>query len=247
MEPISRRAFLAGTSFLPLASRLPGEWLLEAYATTAAFGTLTAHQAAVVEAATARLIPGPTDDPGEAGHPGAREAKVTRYIDTMLSALDDQPAKVFAGGPFSNRAGSHRDDMARFVALDDVERTAWKARLADLQQQYASGVTALDGAAGGDFTAASPEQQDATLAQNPRGFMTLLMQHSIEGMYGNPEYGGNAGLVGWQEIDFPGDSQPRGYTAAQVTDSDGPDPLHMTPVIQAALTLIASTAPPAED
>ena len=38
-------------------------------------GTLlyfTGHQAAVVEAATARIAPGPQDDPAEAGHPGAR-------------------------------------------------------------------------------------------------------------------------------------------------------------------------------
>src|SRR5689334_12825864 len=50
----------------------------------------TAHQAAVVEAATARIAPGPKDDPAEAGHPGAREAGVTGYIDTMLGALQDE-------------------------------------------------------------------------------------------------------------------------------------------------------------
>ena len=47
----------------------------------------TSHQAAVVEAATARIAPGPADDPAEAGHPGAREAGVTGYIDSMLGAL----------------------------------------------------------------------------------------------------------------------------------------------------------------
>ena len=46
----------------------------------------TAHQAAVVEAATARIAPGPRDDPAEAGHPGAREAGVTGYIDALLAA-----------------------------------------------------------------------------------------------------------------------------------------------------------------
>ena len=38
------------------------------------FRFFTGHQAAVVEAATARIAPGPLDDPAEAGHPGAREA-----------------------------------------------------------------------------------------------------------------------------------------------------------------------------
>ena len=35
-------------------------------------------------------------------------------------------------------------------------------------------------------------------------------------MYAVPEYGGNANLVGWSDIKFPGDSQPRGYTNAEV-------------------------------
>ena len=72
----------------------------------AALDFFTEHQAAVVEAATARIAPGPEDDPAEAGHPGAREADVTGYIDTMLGALHDgvlQHDRVFAGGPWSNR------------------------------------------------------------------------------------------------------------------------------------------------
>jgi hypothetical protein len=72
----------------------------------ASLGFFTEHQAEVVEAATARIAPGPKDDPAEAGHPGAREAGVTGYIDTMLGALHDgvlQHDRVFAGGPWSNR------------------------------------------------------------------------------------------------------------------------------------------------
>src|SRR5580700_8554814 len=64
----------------------------------------SSHQAAVVTAATARIAPGPADDPAEAGHPGAREADVTGYIDSMLGALgslDDAAPLVFAGGPWS--------------------------------------------------------------------------------------------------------------------------------------------------
>ena len=66
----------------------------------------TAHQAAVIEDATARIAPGPADDPDEAGHPGAREADVTGYIDSMLAqlgALDGAAPLIFAGGPWSNR------------------------------------------------------------------------------------------------------------------------------------------------
>jgi hypothetical protein len=244
VKPISRRTFLAGTSLLPLASMVPRQLMQQVYAQTSAFRVLTPHEVAVVDAATARLIPSPTDDPAEAGHPGAREANVVRYIDTMLGALGTSPPRVFAGGPYSKRAGGTRNDLARFLPLDEVERTAWKTRLSSLQQQYTAGVAALDGAAGGDFTTAAPMRQDAILSEDTGGFASLMMQHAIEGMYSNPEYGGNAGLVGWKDIAFPGDSQPHGYTAEQVTQSDGPDELDLSPVVKAALALITATAPP---
>jgi gluconate 2-dehydrogenase gamma chain len=243
MVAISRRTFLAGASLLPLASRLPHAVLADVYA-AATPRHFDAHQAAVVEAATARLIPGPTDDPGEGGHPGAREARVVRYIDGMLGALGERPARVFTGGPFSDRNGHPHDDMARFVALDRVEQLAWTRRLAALRERYDAGIAALDDGTGGDFVAATAASRDDVLVANPGDFTTLLMQHSIEGMYANPEYGGNSGLLGWSDISFPGDSQPRGYTAEQVTNGDGPDPLVMTAPVQAALGFIALTAPP---
>ena len=98
----------------------------------ATFRFFTGHQAAVVTAATARIAPGPADDPAEAGHPGAREADVTGYIDTMLGALgalDSAAPPVFAGGPWSNRHTSGPDLMARFMTLDPVARIAWRRRL----------------------------------------------------------------------------------------------------------------------
>jgi hypothetical protein len=187
------------------------------------FLVLGEHQAKVVEEATARLIPGPTDDPLEAGHPGAREANVTRYIDTMLGALKLSPPKIFAGGPFSNRAGSRVDDMASFLRLTPAQVSGWSSRLATFADQYRRGVKALDKMAGGDFTAVSTDKMDEILAQDPDGFMTLLFSHAIEGMYCAPEYGGNANLVGWHDIAWVGDRQPLGFTDAQVTLSDGPD------------------------
>ena len=56
----------------------------------------------------------------------------------------------------------------------------------------------------------------------------MLFGHTIEAMYGNPEYGGNAGLVGWRDIYFPGDSQPRGYTDAEVERPEF-DPVPLPP------------------
>ena len=199
----------------------------------------TPHQAAVVEAATARIAPGPHDDPAEKGHPGAREAGVTGYIDTMLAALEDNPPKVFAGGPWSSRHTSGPDLMARFATLDPVAKIAWGKRLAKWRSQYQAGIEALDKLAGGDFAKAAKDNQDKILAtQSVSAFTSLLFEHTIEGLYGAPEYGGNRGGSGWQEIGFPGDIQPRGYTADEVERSDGPDPVEHTGIIADVIKLL---------
>lgn len=192
----------------------------------------TPHQAAVVTAATARIAPGPRDDPAEKGHPGAREADVTGYIDTTLAALQDDPPAVFAGGPWSNRHTSGPNLMASFATLDPVARIAWGKRLAKWRRQYQAGIEALDKLAGGDFTKAAKDKQDKILATaSVSTFTSLLFEHTIEGLYGAPEYGGNRGGSGWKEIGFPGDIQPRGYTADEVERSDGPDPVENTGII----------------
>ena len=203
----------------------------------------------MVEAATARIAPGPHDDPAEAGHPGAREAGVTGYIDTMLSALQDgalqdralQDGKVFAGGPWSNRHTSGPNLMARFAPLDPVAKIAWRKRLTGWQDQYRLGIAHLDKLAGGDFTKKTRAQQDKILAtQSVNAFTSLLFGHTIEGLYASPEYGGNRGLTGWQEIGFPGDIQPRGYTADEVERSDGHDPVGDAGIVGDVLKLLGA-------
>ena len=215
----------------------------------------SSHQAAVVTAATARIAPGPADDPAEAGHPGAREADVTGYIDSMLAALgalgdavvdntvvdNTGPPPVFAGGPWSNRHTSGPDLMARFAALDPVAQIAWRRRLTGWQQQYRAGIATLDKLAGGDFTKAGHAKQDKILVMSAASsFVALLFEHTIEGLYAAPEYGGNRGLSGWKEIGFPGDIQPRGYTADEVSRSDGHDPVEATGIVAEVLKLLGS-------
>src|SRR5215472_318771 len=152
--------------------------------TTRSWRFFTSRQAAVVAAATARIAPGPSDDPAEAGHPGAREAGVTGYIDSMLGALgalDSAAPPVYAGGPWSNRHTSGPDLMARFMPLDPVARIAWSKRLTAWQDQYRKGIATLDKLAGGDFTKAHVAVQDKILAgSGASSFTSLLFEHTIE-------------------------------------------------------------------
>jgi hypothetical protein len=217
---LSRRAFLAGAGLLPLAGLVPG-LLAEARAAApdAPYRFFSAHQAAVLDAATRRLVPGPDDDPLEAGHPGAAEAKVLRYLDTLLALFDFSPPRLYAGGPWSDRHSDGPNHLTEFVPPDAAQTLSWRQRVGELQKTYAAGVLLLDEQAGGDFTALSAPEQDRVLASPEASeFTALLFGHTIEGMYGLPEYGGNAGQVGWIEIGFPGDIQPRGYTAAEMSE-----------------------------
>ncbi len=71
-------------------------------------------------------------------------------------------------------------------------------------------------------------------------FMSLLFEHTIEGLYAAPEYGGNRGLAGWKEIGFPGDIQPRGYTPDEISRSDGHDPVDDTGIVAEVIKLLGS-------
>lgn len=208
---------------------------------------LDEHGLAVLDAATARLIPGPGDDPDSGDDtPGAREAGAVAYVVGLLGALDEEPPRVYAGGPL-------REDMASFLPLSATVRAQWRARLEDLLAAYREGLRRLDELAGGDFAGARADVQDDALAANPAvdrlppgydGFTDLLFQHTIEACYAVPAYGGNAGGVMWAAIGFPGDVQPLGHSPAQVTESDGPDPCELTPVVTELLRLVGAAAPP---
>jgi hypothetical protein len=241
---VSRRQFLAGASLLPLAGLVPG--LLadaRAAAPEAPDRFFDAHQAAVLDAATRRLVPGPDDDPLEAGHPGAAEAKALRYIDVLLSVFDFSPPRIFTGGPWSDRHSDGPDHLAEFVPPDVAQSLSWRQRVADLRKAYAAGVVLLDEQAGGDFAALTAPEQDGVLASPEASeFTALLFRHTIEGMYSVPEHGGNAGRVGWIEIGFPGDIQPRGYTAAEMSEQQVSviDPTGLTGQVLAVFPQVAA-------
>ncbi|MDB6162488.1 MAG: gluconate 2-dehydrogenase subunit 3 family protein [Gammaproteobacteria bacterium] len=101
--------------------------------------------------------------------------------------------------------------------------------LPGFRQIYTNGIAALRGL---NFTSLSTAQKDAILNEPkmPAALATLVplaYAHSVEGMYGNPEYGGNQPSnrdkpatgadgsnrpIGWQNVNFEGDRQPLGYT-----------------------------------
>jgi hypothetical protein len=242
---MERRVFLksmGGVGLLALAPPVRLQTLL-AEATSAPAGApgrfLTAHELHTLRALTARLVPGPPEDPD----PGALEAGAAEAIDLFLGAFCVDPPLIHAGGPFSDRAGSGHDDMANFVPLDPLAELGWRIRLegsqgrperefagpvTGLQEVYRQGLAHLDAIspAGVPFARLPPAGQDQVLAdtadQPLQDFVNQAMSDTLDAVYGAPEYGGNRDLVGWAPNDWPGDVQPRGYTDAQVTRADPP-------------------------
>jgi hypothetical protein len=181
---------------------------------------LSEHEYAVVAAAADHLIPprGP--------HPGGAALGVADYVDRLLGAFTFDPPLIFAGGPFSGRAGGDAS-FAAFLPLSRHEELAWRTRIEGSrglaerefngpvrgwQDIYREGIVAL----GDDFTDVDPGEQDRRLAAQ-HDLRHLLYEHACEGAYGAPEYGGNRDLAGWRAIEFPGDSQPRGYSDEEVS------------------------------
>ncbi|MFL5883451.1 MAG: gluconate 2-dehydrogenase subunit 3 family protein [Thermoleophilaceae bacterium] len=235
---MSRRGFLGAAGSLGLLALVPAgrlNALLDAVAAPGQPGRfLTAHELDTLRAVTARLVPGPPDDPD----PGGLEARAAEAIDLLLGAFEVDPPMIHAGGPFSNRAGSAHDDFADFVALDAHAELGWRIRLEGskglperefagpvrgLQQVYREGLAHLDSRApGGSFSALPGPAQDLILSdQSDDQVQELLgaaLANTLDAVYGAPEYGGNRNLVGWGYTHWDGDTQPRGFTNSQVSD-----------------------------
>jgi gluconate 2-dehydrogenase gamma chain len=92
-----------------------------------------------------------------------------------------------------------------------------------LRSRYARGLRALNQYAkarfGISFEKLSGEQQDSVLSDlesgkiaelsNGEEFFALLRTHVLEGVFGEPSYGGNRDMIGWKLVGFPG--QQWGY------------------------------------
>ena len=241
---LSRRALLRGGGILGVALFAPalrsghaGSGI--AVAAEADQGFLTRAELATLRALVDRFVPGPPEDPD----PGAVEAGCAEAIDALLAAFAVDPPRIYAGAPFSDRAGSEVNHFAQFLPLDPYEERAWRLRIEGSggdpalefngpvpgwQATYRDGLAALDAAAGGDgmFATLPGPARDVLLRTTQDTAVTALVDvafpHTLEFLYGAPEYGGNRDLVGWRFTDFDGDVQPRGWTDEQVTQPDQP-------------------------
>lgn len=197
----SRRRFLQGAGAFTGAGlvgfRVP-VWA------TGASGFLKTTEIATLNAALARMIPS-----SGSGDWSAADLGVASYVDNILSSTPAEGSSppVFAGGPYRvpSEAGP---GFYAFQDLSRVKSIGWKAQIARWQELYRSGLAALDSDAGGDFAAVPPQVQDSileTLDASGDAFFGVLYEHTMEGAYSHPVYGGNAGYRAWRSVGFAGD------------------------------------------
>ena len=138
----------------------------------------------------------------------------------ILGAVLDRLIPADEHGP-----GAHEARVARYI-----ER-ALAAEHREHRDAYLRGLSALQASArashGAGFEELDAEAQDGLLAATEAAtgsaaFFELVRTHAIEGMFGDPRWGGNHALIGWALLDYPG---PRREWSAREQQLDvAPDP-----------------------
>lgn len=119
--------------------------------------------------------------------PGAIEAGAANYIDEALA------------GPYGRQLATYQGGIA---ALDRHCRAAFGMTFADLRAEQQDGI--LEALEAGTI-------EDVA---DGRKFFDLVLAHVMEGVFGDPQYGGNRDLIGWKLVGFPG--QRYGYPEAYI-------------------------------
>ncbi len=137
----------------------------------------TAAEARVITAACERIFP--KDESG----PSATEAGVVIYIDRQLA------------GPYGR--DKYRYSKPPFV--ESMPEHGYQGKESP-REIYRTGIKQL-----GNFADLKPAERDQHLRDiESSRFFRLLREHTLEGMFSDPVHGGNAGLIGWQLIGYPG-------------------------------------------
>jgi gluconate 2-dehydrogenase gamma chain len=146
--------------------------------------------------------------PADENGPGAAEAGAAHYIDRALSGPLRGSRDAYAAGLAALDAYALSSKGATFVKLSADQQDAI---LMDLEKNVASGFF-----------------PDAAT------FFNLVRAHTIQGMFCDPYYGGNANFVGWDLIGYPG---IRMAVSADEQGAKAPQPVRKSAYADAMFTM----------
>ena len=177
---------------------------------------------------------------------------VGAYLESLLSAFDQDQPRIYAGGPFSGRnarpnSPAPPNDFQASLPLSRYQRLAWKLRINgpdgltdepfvvlsdEVKRNYVGltdiilgGLNSAERLANDRFP--RPTDADDLLRAAGPDFMAVFPDLVAEAAFSAPEYLGNRGT--WPEIFYPGDSLPTGYDAAAISQPGPgaePYPIH---------------------
>ena len=156
------------------------------------------EEARAVEAIAERIIP------GEGPDAGATEAGVVYYIDRSLAGISADLQVAYRLGLRALDELCRREHGQSFAQLEAEAQDALVRRF--LGPEVGSAPDGLlfseaDQAVGPDLPVIGR-------------LFTVVREHTVEGYFCDPVYGGNRGTVGWKLVGFPGAHW--GYTAEQM-------------------------------
>lgn len=146
-------------------------------------------------AAVDRLIP------ADERWPGAAEAGVVNYIELQMAGAWGRGEMLYRHGPF--RKGTPMQGYQLEYTPAELFRRSILAINAHFTSQAKS------------FDQLPAEEKDAYLSTLEKGdvdldgvpsntFFDFLLQHTVEGFFSDPIYGGNKNKIAWKMIGFPG-------------------------------------------
>jgi gluconate 2-dehydrogenase gamma chain len=178
-EMLTRSTTMGVVITIPAVGTATVESALAAAAPKAA-AALSPGQSAILKAIVGRLVP------ADALGPSGTDAGAAAYIEKSLGGGLAGGLKNLA--PFYNAALS---------AVDAYSNSAY----------------------GAPFTDLPPDKQDAVLSDietdkatgftpSSSAFFAAVHEHTLQGMFGDPIYGGNKKFAGWDLIGYPGVKMP---------------------------------------
>jgi gluconate 2-dehydrogenase gamma chain len=194
----------------------------------AIYSFFTASEAETVDAVIGRLIPGTADDPG------AREAGVLTYIDTKLAQFATFSVPTYFHPPFAtlvNHPVGPQEHATEQISVEkeQLPRYGFQSSLTP-QETYQKGLVLLDRYTKRRYRKRFVDLDDSvkddllTKMENGKinyfqeptsqGFFSMILEDAYEGMFADPEYGGNRNFAGWRLIGYPG--AQRAYTAYEL-------------------------------
>lgn len=152
------------------------------------------------------------------------QVKPTAEPRKVLSQSEFDMVEAIAGRimPTTDTPGAIEAGAA--VYIDRALADAYGKHLSTYQKALAELDRLCLTSLGKNFIGLSAEQQDEVLKALESGalkpvtggqrFFNLVLDHVMEGFFGEPQYGGNRDLIGWKLVGFPG--QRYGYDDAYI-------------------------------